>query len=105
MAANNQQRSAKRNADRQAKGVEELRLLTMAGTRAALADLMAWHGIEQQGEAMTLMIHSMHALGPEGSASAFTVPRHTFEISENVARDLYQQGARRAAKLDANDLP
>ena len=35
MAANNQQRSAKRNAARQAKGVEELRLLTMAGTRAA----------------------------------------------------------------------
>ena len=44
MALNNQQRSAKRNAARQAKGVEELRLLTMAGTRAALADLMAWHG-------------------------------------------------------------
>lgn len=101
MAANNQQRSAKRNAARQAKGVEELRLLTMAGTRAALADLMAWHGIEQQAEAMTLLIHNMHALGPEGSASAFTVPRHKVEISENVARTLLAQGERHAARMDA----
>lgn len=101
MAANNQQRSAKRNAARQAKGVEELRLLTMAGTRAALADLMAWHGIEQQAEAMTLMIHNMHALGPEGSASAFTVPRHKVEISENVARALMAQGERQATRMDA----
>lgn len=101
MAATNQQRSAKRNAARQAKGVEELRLLTMAGTRAALADLMAWHGIEQQAEAMTLLIHNLHALGPDGSAHAFTVPRHKVEISENVARTLLDQGARHAARMDA----
>lgn len=101
MAANNQQRSAKRNASRAAKGVEELRLLTMAGTRAALADLMAWHGIEQQGEAMTLLIHNLRALGPYGSASAFTVPRHKFEITEKVARTLRAQGQREAARMDA----
>jgi hypothetical protein len=103
MAANNQERSAKRNANRAAKGVEELRLLTMAGTRAALADLMAWHGIEQQGEAMTLLIHNLHALGPAGSACAFTVPRHKVEISENVARTLMNQGQREAALLDATE--
>lgn len=101
MAANNQQRSAKRNASRAARGVEELRLLTMAGTRAALADLMAWHGIEQPGEAMTLLIHNQHALGPEGSASALTVPRHKVEITENVARALMAQGERHAARMDA----
>ena len=101
MAATNQERSAKRNANRAAKGVEELRLLTMAGTRAALADLMAWHSIEQQGEAMTLLIHNLHALGPDGSASAFTVPRHKFEITENVARTLMNQGQRDAARMDA----
>lgn len=101
MAANNQQRSEKRNEKRKAKGVEELRLLTMEGTRAALADLMAWHGIEQPGEAMTLLIHNQHALGPEGSASAFTVPRHKFEITEKVARTLMTQGKREAARMDA----
>ena len=103
MAANNKQRSAKRNDQRKAKGVEELRLLTMAGTRAALADLMAWHGIEQQGEAMTLMIHNMHALGPDGSASAFTVPRHVVTVTAKVARTLEQQGRRHAAQLDATE--
>ena len=101
MAATNQERSAKRNANRAAKGVEEIRLLTMAGTRAALADLMAWHGIEQQGEAMTLLIHNQHALGPDGSASAFAVPRHKVEISESVARTLMDQGQREAARMDA----
>lgn len=101
MALTSQQRSAKRNAARQAKGVEELRLITMAGTRVALADLMAWHGIEQQGEAMTLLIHNLHALGPDGSAHAFTVPRHKVEITENVARTLLAQGARHAARMDA----
>lgn len=101
MAANDQQRSAKRNASRAAKGAEELRLLTMAGTRGALADLMAWHGIEQQGEAMTLLIHNLHALGPDGSAHAFTVPRHEIKISENVARALMAQGERHAARMDA----
>jgi cell division inhibitor SulA len=103
MAATNQERSAKRNANRAAKGVEELRLLTMAGTRAALADLMAWHGIDQPGEAMTLLIHNLRALGPDGSASAFTVPRHKVEISENVARTLMVQGQREAAQLDATE--
>jgi hypothetical protein len=30
----------------------------MAGTRQALAELMAWSGIEEQGEAITLMIRN-----------------------------------------------
>ena len=101
MAKTDQERSAKRNAKRAAQGVEELRLLTMAGTRAALADLMAWHGIEQQAEAMTLLIHNLHALGPDGSAPHLTVPRHKVEISENVARALMAQGERQATRMDA----
>lgn len=103
MALNNQQRSAKRNATRQAKGVEELRLTTMAGTRAALAELMQWHGIEQQAEAMTLLIHNLHALGPAGSAHAFTVPRHEITITANVARQLHAAGQRMAQQLDQAD--
>lgn len=103
MTLNNQQRSAKRNATRQAKGVEELRLTTMAGTRAAMAELMQWHGIEQQAEAMTLLIHNLHALGQAGSAHAFTVPRHKVEITENVARTLHEAGRRQARQLDQAD--
>ena len=103
MAKTDQERSAKRNAKRAAQGVEELRLLTMAGTRAALADLMAWHGIEQQAEAMTLLIHNLHALGPAGSAPHLTVPRHAVTLTAKVARTLEQQGRRHAAQLDATE--
>lgn len=60
----------------------------MAGTRQALADLMAWSGIEEQGEAITLMIHHLHALGPQKSAPLLTPPRHEITISENVSAQL-----------------
>ncbi|MGY2183332.1 hypothetical protein [Pseudomonas agarici] len=60
----------------------------MAGTRQALADLMAWHGIKEQGEAMTLVIHHLHGLGPSGSAKFLAPPRHEITISENVSAKL-----------------
>jgi hypothetical protein len=60
----------------------------MAGTRQALADLMAWHGIEEQGEAMTLMIHHLNGLGPAGSAQFLAPPRHKYVIPENVSAKL-----------------
>ena len=103
MALTTQQRSAKRNAKREAKGVEELRLLTMGGTRNALAQLMAWHGIEQQAEAMTLLIHNAHAMGQAGSAALLAVPRHKIELTENVARTLHEAGRRQARQLDQAD--
>ncbi|OIN52923.1 hypothetical protein [Pseudomonas costantinii] len=88
MAAAQKERSAKTAARRKTRGEEELRLHTMAGTRQALADLMAWHGIEEQGEAMTLMIHHLHGLGPTGSAQFLDPPRHSYEMSENVSAKL-----------------
>lgn len=86
MAAAQKDRSAKTAARRKTRGEEELRMHAMAGTRQALADLMAWHGIEEQGEAMTLMIHHLHALGPQKSAPLLAPPRHEITISENVSR-------------------
>ena len=86
MAAQQKERSAKTAARRKARGEEELRMHAMAGTRQALAELMAWHGIEEQGEAMTLMIHRLHELGSKSKA-LLEPPRHEFEISENVARE------------------
>jgi hypothetical protein len=64
MAAAQKDRSAKTAARRKTRGEEEIRLHCMAGTRQALAELMAWSGIEEQGEAITLMIHHLHELGP-----------------------------------------
>ncbi|MFK7607877.1 MULTISPECIES: hypothetical protein [unclassified Pseudomonas] len=85
MAAAQKDRSAKTAARRKTRGEEELRMHAMAGTRQALADLMAWHGIEEQGEAMTLMIHHLHALGPQKSAPLLAPPRHVIELSQNVS--------------------
>jgi hypothetical protein len=98
MVAAQKDRSAKTAAKRKSRGEEELRLHTLAGTRQALADLMAWNGIEEQGEAMTLMIHHLHGLGPAGSAQFLAAPRHSYAISENVSAKLtlaYQREALR----------
>jgi hypothetical protein len=88
MAAEPKERSAKTAARRKTRGEEEIRLHCMAGTRQALADLMTWSGIEEQGEAITLMIHHLHALGPQKSAPLLAPPRHEIIISENVSAKL-----------------
>ncbi len=88
MAEESKNRSAKTAARRKTRGEEEIRLHCMAGTRQALAELMAWNGIEEQGEAITLMIHHLHALGPIGSAPLLETPRHNYEIPENVSAKL-----------------
>jgi len=103
MAKTTQQRSEKSAAKALAAGEEELRHKVRPGTRAMLADLMQWHGINVISEAIQLMIINLHAMGPEGSGHALKVPRHEIEITENVARNLYQQGARRAAALDISE--
>lgn len=101
MAKTSQQRSADAAARRKERGEEELRHRVRPGIRSKLDDLMAWHGIEEMAEALQLAIMNLHALGPEGSAHAFTVPRHVIKMSENVARQLNQAGAAEAARLNA----
>ena len=91
MAAQQKERSAKTAAKRKARGEEALRVHAMAGTREALADLMAWHGIEEQGEAMTPMIHHLHALGHQNSAPLLTPQRHIIELSKNVSLDYHRK--------------
>ena len=91
MAAQQKERSAKTAAKRKARGEEEIRLHCMAGTRQALTDLMVWHGIEEQGEAITLMIHHLHALGPQKSSPLLAPPRHVIEVSQNVSLDFHRK--------------
>lgn len=88
MAAAQKERSAKTAAKRKSRGEEELRMHALAGTLQVLADLMEWHQIDEKGEAMTLALHHLHALGPAGSAPFFAPPRHEITISENVSRKL-----------------
>ena len=78
---------------------EELRLRVRPGTRQALADLMEWSGITEQGEAMTLMIHHLHGLGPAGSAQFLAPPRHKITLSENVSAKLQLAYNREALRI------
>jgi hypothetical protein len=88
MAAEQKERSAKTAARRKTRGEEEIRLHCMAGTRQALAELMEWSGIEEQGEAITLMIHHLHGLGPGGALPLLTPPRHKITISDSCRAKL-----------------
>ncbi len=99
MAKSNAERSAKAAAKKKTRGEEEIRLHCMAGTRQALADLMAWGGIEEQGEAITLMIHHLHAMGPQNSIPMLAPPRHSYEITENVSAKLTLAYNREALRI------
>jgi hypothetical protein len=99
MAATQKDRSAKTAAKRKSRGEEEIRLHCLTGTRQALAELMAWAGIEEQGEAITLMIHHLHGLGPGGALPLLTPPRHEYVIPENVSRKLKLAYDREALRI------
>lgn len=79
---------------------EELRLRVRPGTKQALTELMQWAGIEEQGEALTLMIHHLHALGPGGALPLLEVPRHEIRISPIVARKLELAYRREDLRID-----
>ena len=102
MAKTSQERSAKTARKRVANAEEELRLRVRPGTRQALADLMEWSGITEQGEAMTLMIHHLHALGPGGAMPLLEPPRHEITVSPAVARKLELFCAREALQIGTN---
>lgn len=104
MAASQQERSAKTAEKRKAAGEKELRLRVRPGTNQALNELMEWAGIEEQGEAMTLMIHHLHALGPAGSLRFLEVPRHEITVSPSVARKLEIAYQREALRISSDRL-
>lgn len=78
---------------------EDLRLKVRPGTKQALLELMEWAGIEEQGEAMTLMIHHLHGLGPGGALPLLEPPRHEITVSPFVARKLEHFRARQALRV------
>lgn len=85
MAMNQQQRDQRRHAKAAALQEEDLRLKVRPGTKQALAELMQWAEIEEQGEALTLMIHHLHGLGPEKALALLEVPRHKYVPTQSVA--------------------
>lgn len=88
MAMTPHEREEKRKKKEAKAGVEELRMKTRAGTRQALAEIMQWAQVEENGEAMTLLIHRIHELGPEAARHFLSAPRHEIVISKYVEQSL-----------------
>ncbi|MFV3319374.1 hypothetical protein [Pseudomonas sp. NY15374] len=84
MAMDQAERDKRRREKAERMQEEDLRLKVRPGTKQALLELMEWAGIEEQGEAMTLMIHHIEALGHH---ALFRIARHEIEAHRNVARN------------------
>ncbi|QOE09522.1 hypothetical protein IE322_05515 [Pseudomonas asiatica] len=99
MAMDQAERDRRRREKAERLQEEDLRLKVRPGTKQALLELMEWAGIEEQGEAMTLMFHHLHGLGSVGALPLLTPPRHEITVSPTVARKLENFRAREALKL------
>lgn len=99
MAMDQAERDSRRRTKAERLQEEDLRLKVRPGTKQALLELMEWAGIEEQGEAMTLMIHHLHGLGPGGALPLLEPPRHEITVSQSVARKLQQFSASQALRL------
>ncbi|QBX41400.1 hypothetical protein E4T63_12705 [Pseudomonas fluorescens] len=104
MAKSNAERSEKAAVKRKSRCEVEVRFHTLPATRQALAELMAWSGIEEQGEAITLMIHHLHGLGPGGALPLLTPPRHEYRPSRNVARLFDQKSMLMIQKYPGDEI-
>ena len=100
MAKTQQQRDQAAAEKRKEVGEEELRHRVRPGTLGMLREIMAWGGFKQLAECVQTLIMNVHALGPDGAKRFLEVPRHEITISENVAQQLYAEGARKAQRLD-----
>ena len=108
MAMSQQARDEKRRAKAERLQEEDLRLKVRPGTRQALAEIKAWASVEENGEAMTLLIHRIHELGPEAARHFLSAPRHEIKLSSSVVRKLDQfrlSRELRAPGLELGDDP
>ncbi|MCO8261522.1 hypothetical protein NC656_08185 [Pseudomonas asiatica] len=108
MAMDQAERDKRRREKAERLQEEDLRLKVRPGTKQALLELMEWAGIEEQGEAMTLMIHRLHELTRDEAVKLLKPPRHTIELSPSVVRKLDQfrlSRELRAPGLELGDDP
>lgn len=108
MAMTPQERDKKRRKKEVNVGIEDLRMKAGQGTRQALAEIMEWAQVEENGEAMTLLIHRIHELGPEAARHFLSAPRHEIKLSSSVVRKLDQfrlSREMRAPCLELGDDP
>ncbi len=84
-------------------GEVELRHRVRPGILTILAELMDWGEHTERTEYLQTLLINVHALGRDHAAALLQPPRHEIQLSETVARQLYQEGAREAGRLDRKD--
>ncbi|MFY1052343.1 hypothetical protein ACOQNP_12075 [Ectopseudomonas khazarica] len=84
-------------------GEVELRHRVRPGILTILADLMEWGEHTERTECLQTLLLNVHALGRDQAAALLQPPRHEIQLSETVALQLYQEGAREAGRLDRQD--
>lgn len=80
---------------------EEIRMRARPGTMQAMAELMEWAGTQDRGQFIEAMIKRLHALGGVESIPLLSPPRHTYQISETVARKLLRAGRKESILIEA----
>lgn len=81
----------------------ELRHRVRPGILAILTELMEWGEHSERTECLQTLLLNVHALGRDQAAALLQPPRHEIHISPTVARQLYQQGAEQAGRLDRQE--
>lgn len=84
-------------------GEVELRHRVRPGILAILTELMEWGEHTERTECLQTLLLNVHALGRDRAAAMLKPPRHEIQLSESVARQLYQQGAEQAGRLDRQE--
>lgn len=73
------------------------------GILVVMAELMDWGEHTERTECLQTLLLNVHALGRDQAAALLQPPRHEIHLSESVARQLYQSGAREAGRLDRKE--
>ncbi len=94
MALTQQQRDANTKEKRERLGDEELRHRVRPGTKACLERNKARAGITETSELLQVVLLNMEGLDDQAFTALTTPPRHTFEISENVAQQFHNESLR-----------
>lgn len=94
MALTQQQRDSNTKEKRKRLGDEELRHRVRAGTKACLERNKTRAGITETSELLQVVLLNMERLSDEAFTELTTPPRHTFEITENVAQQFHNESLR-----------
>lgn len=103
MAKSTQERSAKAAAKSLAVGEKELRHKVRPGIHQAMERVRLRSDVKMISEVLQIAIMKMDLMPDEELLEFLSYPRHEILVSENVARRIYEEGARQARSIDLEE--